>query len=588
MSRWLLLILCFIAPLPLPATGVASDSDPAAIPRLGPAGGDSVLEAELTQLVARLGGRAGIYARRLGTEQEVSINADEVFPTASMIDIPLLVGLFAGLEDGRFQLLDEMSYDTSFATPGGADVLHKLRPAATVTLWRLAGLMITVGDHVAGHWIQQLVGGENVNEWLSANGFEHTRVNSRVEGREDAQEAYGWGQTTPRELSRLLVMIRHGEAINESASSDMYRLLSRNWWPFGAKSAVPPAVGVAAKAGGTSTTRGEIILVNAPAGDYVLCVVARATTDGVLEGGDALIRSVSAAVWERWGEPASSDPSELEVPGAVFRYLAEGQGPPIIAFTGSENIGHQLYSERLREAVTIIHADPSEIPASQVASVDMQTVLEDVERVRLALGLERISVMGHSMFAAVPLEYGLAYPQHAQWLILTGGLPYTTEEAFEAAAVYWDTAASQQRKDIRRANHDALARRQGQARTEAEQFWDRYVADVPYRFGDPRFDMDRFANSAAPTTNMAFVNHFWNSVLKNFDNTLAYSELVSPVLVVAGKFDFGAPHFLWTEVGQRITDYTFHLFEYAGHNPMLEVPEEFDNLLINWMKSRRP
>ena len=279
-------------------------------------------------------------------------------------------------------------------------------------------------------------------------------------------------------------------------------------------------------------------------------------------------------------------PKLLNVPGAVFRYVAEGDGPPVIAFTGSENIGQVLYSDRLREVVTIIHADPSQIPAEQLGSITMRSVLEDIERVRMALGVETISVMGHSMFAPVPLEYGLAFPNHARFLILSGGLPYTTSKALQAAGAYWDTAASQERKDIREANYRALAQREGESRTEAERFWDGYVAEVPYRFADPRFDMARFTTGLAPSTNVSFVSHFWNVVLKDYENTSAYAQLRSPVLVVAGKFDFGAPYFLWDPVARVIPDYTFHLFNNAGHNPMLEVPEEFDRVLIAWMRSR--
>lgn len=304
-SRLLFIVLSVLPLLPLADRAGTLEPDPAAIQWAGPVASDTVLEAELNQLLARFRGRAGIYARRLDTGQEVAINADEVLPTASMIKIPLLVGLFVGIEDGHFHLLDEMRYDTSFAT-GGGDVLNKLRPGETVTLWRLAGLMITVGDHVASRWIQQLVGGENLNDWLATNGFDHTRVNSRVEGRDSAYDDYGWGQTTPRELSRLLVMIREGEVIDAAASSDMFRLLSRNWWPLGAKSAIPPTINVAAKAGGNSTTQSEILLVNAPAGDYVLCVITRPTADGTFEGGRALVRAVSAAVWEAWGRAAGA------------------------------------------------------------------------------------------------------------------------------------------------------------------------------------------------------------------------------------------------------------------------------------------
>ena len=281
------------------------------------------------------------------------------------------------------------------------------------------------------------------------------------------------------------------------------------------------------------------------------------------------------------------DSRVLQVPGAVFRYSAEGHGPPIVAFTGSENIGQQFYSDRLRETVTIIHADPSQVPEDQLAAQTMRTVLEDIERVRNALGAEKISVMGHSMFGAVPLEYGLAYPEHVQWLILSGALPYTTEKAFAASAAYWDTAASQDRKEIRKENYTALAQRAAAQRTEAERFWDQYVADVPLRFADPRFDMQAFAAAVAPTTNVAFVNRFWGVVLKDFDNTAAYRRLAAPVLVIAGRYDFGAPYFLWEEVGRSIPDYTFHLFENAGHNPMLEAPAQFDDVLIHWMGSRR-
>jgi beta-lactamase class A len=308
MSRsMLVLMLTMLVTDPLTASSTSSNPLPeaTAFSQPSPAAEDTLLEAALRRLVSSVSGHAAVYARRLGTDQEVSINADEVFPTASMIKIPLLVGLFGAIEEGRFGLMDELPYDETLATPGGGDVLNKLQPGETVTVWRLAGLMIMLGDHVAARWVQQLVGGEHVNEWLAVRGFEHTRVNGRVDGREEAYDSYGWGQSTPKELSRLLGMIRDGEAISESASENMYRLLSRDWWPLGAKSAIPPTVNVAAKAGMVSTARAEIVLVNAPAGDYVLCIMTAAASDGSFEGGDALIRSVSAEVWRRWGHSDS-------------------------------------------------------------------------------------------------------------------------------------------------------------------------------------------------------------------------------------------------------------------------------------------
>jgi beta-lactamase class A len=262
------------------------------------------LEAELRELLAGFGGSVGVYARRLETGEEVAIDADRLYPTASMVKVPLLIGLYRAVEEGSLDLDARLAYHDSLHYESEGDVANKLRPGETVALWQLAGLMIGNSDNTASLWIQGLVGGALVNRWLEGHGFEHTRVNSRVEGRQGDWEAYGWGQSTPREMARLLTMIREGRAVSEGASDAMYRLLSRSWWPYGATAPIPATVNVAAKAGAVSAARSEALLVNAPAGDYVLCIMTRDqedtswTTDNE---GEALIRAVSAALWDRWG-----------------------------------------------------------------------------------------------------------------------------------------------------------------------------------------------------------------------------------------------------------------------------------------------
>ncbi len=262
------------------------------------------LETELHALLDGFGGHVGVYARRLGTGEEVSIAADEIYPTASMVKVPLLIGLHDAAEAGRLDLGARLTYADSLYYASEEDLLNKLVAGSEVSLWQLAVQMIVLSDNTASLWIQGLVGGGAVNEWLVARGFEHTRVNSRVEGRRGDWEAYGWGQSTPREMARLLVMIRNGEVVSEESSNEMYRLLSRSWWPAGATSVLPADVNVAAKPGAVSRARSEVLLVNAPAGDYVLCVMTREQEDARWirdNEGDALIRAVSRTVFDRWG-----------------------------------------------------------------------------------------------------------------------------------------------------------------------------------------------------------------------------------------------------------------------------------------------
>jgi beta-lactamase class A len=172
-----------------------------------------------------------------------------------------------------------------------------------VTLSKLAFFMISISDNTASLWIQGLVGGASVNAWLREHGFEATRVNSRVDGRQKDRERFGWGQTTPREMAELLVMVREGRAVSAEASADMYRTLTDVYWDDEALSAIPPTVQVASKQGAVSASRSEVLLVNAPGGDYVLCVITRDQEDRSWDAdneGYVLLRDVSAIVYDHY------------------------------------------------------------------------------------------------------------------------------------------------------------------------------------------------------------------------------------------------------------------------------------------------
>jgi beta-lactamase class A len=169
-------------------------------------------------------------------------------------------------------------------------------------------LMITTSDNTASLWCQHEAGtGTDINAWLAAHGFELTRMNSRTPGRRSNWEQYGWGQTTPREIAELLVMIREGRAVSPTASEEMYRALTRTYWNDEALSQIPPTVQVASKQGAVSASRSEVVLVNAPSGDYVFSVITNLQKDQSWEHdneGYVLLRDVSRLLWNHF-EPDS-------------------------------------------------------------------------------------------------------------------------------------------------------------------------------------------------------------------------------------------------------------------------------------------
>jgi len=278
---------------------------PAQTARLKP---DPVLQKKLTELVKNFKGEVGIYVRHLKTGQTVAINADSVFPTASMVKVPIIIGVMDKIQRGELHYHDNLVYRDSLRYPG-EDLLGSFKDSSVVSLSKVMMLMITTSDNTASLWCQQLAGtGAAINKLMEANGLRHTRVNSRTSGREAARKMYGWGQTTPREMAELLVRIREGKVISLAASERIYRNLTRIYWDEEALSQIPPYVHVASKQGAVDQSRSEVLLVHAPSGDYVFCVITKNQEDTSWKyhnAGFVLLRAVSQTLWSYF-EPKST------------------------------------------------------------------------------------------------------------------------------------------------------------------------------------------------------------------------------------------------------------------------------------------
>jgi beta-lactamase class A len=280
---------------------------------------DAELQALLDEAVADFRGAVGIYVRHLPSGRYAAIQPDTLFPTASMIKVPILLKTFDLIEKDSLDYTAKVAVDSDSIDYqySAYEFSAKMTPDEPVELNKLILLMLTLSENNASLWLQHRVGtGTAINAWLDAHGYDHTRVNSRTAGRQDAYARHGWGQTTPREMAKLLVMIREGRAVSRAASHEMYRALTRTFWDDEALSVLPPWVQSASKQGAVSQSRSEVALVNAPHGDYVVCVITddqedtRWTHDNE---GYALIRTVSRRVWNHF-EP---DSDWAPAPGAA-------------------------------------------------------------------------------------------------------------------------------------------------------------------------------------------------------------------------------------------------------------------------------
>ncbi len=259
--------LIFITLLYLPLFGFAQKTD-------------KRLRAKLQEAINGFPGDIGVYVKSLRTGKIVSINADSIFPTASIVKVPILLGIMDKIRTGELNYDSLLVYKDSLLYEG-SDILGSFKSGEKITLKKVMMLMLTTSDNTASLWLQSLAGkGTRINEILDSLGLKSTRINSRTPGRENNRTEYGWGQTTPNEMGTILEKIYRNEIFSPEACERMMRCLGRNYWDENeAISQIPPTIEVFSKNGCVNASRSEVILVNSPNNPYIFCIFTKNNKD---------------------------------------------------------------------------------------------------------------------------------------------------------------------------------------------------------------------------------------------------------------------------------------------------------------------
>ena len=119
----------------------------------------------------------------------------------------------------------------------------------------------------------------------------------------------------------------------------------------------------------------------------------------------------------------------IAVNGTNLFYAEEGTGMPCLLLHGGPGLDHHEFVPWLSPLATsarLIYLDHRGNGLSQRVSPEQfttDTVVEDVEALRQALGFEQIVVLGHSFGGFIALSYALAYPSAVSRLIISCSAP---------------------------------------------------------------------------------------------------------------------------------------------------------------------
>ncbi len=216
-----------------------------------------VLVERIREAAEAFDGVLGVSVRHLGTGEEASVNGDELFPTASVFKVPVLVELYRQVDSGRMDL-DEKIFLLEKDMVPGSGILKELSEGLVLSVGDLINLMMILSDNTATDIITEKVGLENVKAMLGSLGFEKTKIVADCRDilfdlvglndvpdeektmelyREAASASLGRGSwslgvegndvTTPDEMTRLLGMIAEGEAASRGSCDAILEIMGR-------------------------------------------------------------------------------------------------------------------------------------------------------------------------------------------------------------------------------------------------------------------------------------------------------------------------------------------------------------------------
>lgn len=216
-------------------------------------------------------GTTGIVVKDLRTKQCVRINGDRLFPSASLVKVPIMAVVFQAEKEGVLKLTDEIKLERKFKSRGGGK-LWRTRSGREFQVADLVERMIDESDNTATNMLVDRLGFGYINKKFVEFGLKSTDLRRGVmdlKWRDAGIENY----TTPDEMCFLLEKIYEKKLVSREASERMLEILKKQKVNDRLPRMLPDDVEIAHKTGTLRGTISDCGIIFTPEGDFVICVL---------------------------------------------------------------------------------------------------------------------------------------------------------------------------------------------------------------------------------------------------------------------------------------------------------------------------
>ena len=186
------------------------------------------LDNAIARVVSGFSGDLAFAARNLKTGETIEVNADTVFPTASVIKLAVLIEVFRQAAEARIDIQQRVTLNEDEIVRGSG-ILKELGAGLNPTVYDLATLMVVLSDNTATNMLIDLVGGvEAVNRTMHNRlGLRTIVLHNQVDFGKIGGDIRQFGESSAREMMELVARIANHEIVDLASSIAMADIMQR-------------------------------------------------------------------------------------------------------------------------------------------------------------------------------------------------------------------------------------------------------------------------------------------------------------------------------------------------------------------------
>ncbi|OKS86618.1 alpha/beta fold hydrolase [Mucilaginibacter polytrichastri] len=293
-----------------------------------------------------------------------------------------------------------------------------------------------------------------------------------------------------------------------------------------------------------------------------------------------------AAIAQQKTVDSWTDGKYINVNGAKLWVVTVGEGDPIIFIAGGPggaHLGLRSFDKLADNHHQLIYFDAFGRGKSDTAKVvseyTLERDIEDIEGLRKALKLDKITVLGHSYGGVVAQGYAVKYATHLSHLILAD-----TFHSF----VMWQENDDNSNHEIK-TNYPEVwkelseLREQGAISSDAkhQEIYGRVPYGFLYAYNPSKFEGGGNKPYPNPMNSKLYYqmvgkdgDFIVGSDIGTFDYRKQLKNLKMPILIIGGRYDRVAVPWMMVKYKEYCPQAQFVMFEKSGHNPQVEEPEK--------------